>query len=93
MTNLRNSVIIHANIDSYKVYGNIIVGHVSSEGLAPDEAAYSIPGYFIVNVENDAIKDGLDKKTWVNLLRKHGITEELHLHKPSRFDEILGRND
>lgn len=78
-------VIIDANVDGYALMGKLIVGHVSLAEHAP-ERELSRPGYFIVDTSTDHVEQGLDKNSWLNVLRAAGITQEPKLAKPSRFD-------
>lgn len=86
------------NVDGYRVYSRIIAGHVSK---AKDRNAFGDKiltdaqrpiGYFVIDVRNDIIYDGLNKKEWLNKLRSFGIKREPRLYKPSVFDKFLGRN-
>ncbi len=85
MVDPHKHIIISPNIDGYEVYGKIITGHVSTDKLPPDEAANSIPGYFVVDTQKEIIQQGLSEQTWVDSLRQNGIMEKPKLHKPSRF--------
>lgn len=78
-------VVIDANIDGYKVLGDLVVGHVTVAEESP-EKEMSKPGYFIVNTKTHEVKQGLDKKAWLDALQAHGIGNEPNLGKPSRFD-------
>jgi hypothetical protein len=78
-------VVIDANIDGYKIVGDIVAGHVVIAERAPDNA-YSKPGYFLVNTKTHEVIQGMDKARWLASLRKMGVTEEPQLRKPSRFD-------
>lgn len=78
-------IAIDANVDGYKVYGKLVVGHVSTP-KPPPEYPDSIPGYFILNTETHEVNQGLEKQVWLNSLRILGITSEPSLSKPSRFD-------
>lgn len=80
---------VDANVDRYKVIGDYVIGHVSAADLPP-EKKHSKPGYFIVNTKLHSTRQGLDKKTWLDELRKLGIKEEPTLEKPSRFDRDYG---
>lgn len=79
-------IIVDANVDSYKVIGDYVVGHVSAADVPP-EKGYSKPGYFIVDTKEHRTRQGLDKATWLSELRRLGINEEPMLEKPSRFDK------
>jgi hypothetical protein len=78
-------IIIDANIDAYAVVGSRVVGHVTASKLAP-EKQFSKPGFFILNTAKGEALQGLDKQTWIRLLKDAGIDSEPSLHKPSRFD-------
>ena len=82
--------IISPNIDGYKVLQHVVVGHVSRDKLPPEEAAESKPGYFVVDVRNGIVHQGLDERSWIDSLRRYGITTKPTLHKPSRFDQKFG---
>jgi hypothetical protein len=79
-------VVINANIDSYKVLDELIVGHVTVAELPP-EKDYSKPGYFIINTKTHEVGEGLDRMAWLEALRKINIVTEPKLSKPSRFDK------
>lgn len=81
-----NGVVINANIDKYKVINETIVGHVTLAELTP-ERDYSKPGYFIINTKTHEVKEGLEKKNWLEALQKQGIINEPKLNKPSRLDK------
>jgi len=89
MADKNHSKIISPNIDGYKVFGHIVIGHVSSDNLPPEEAADSQPGYFILDIQSGTVLQGLDEQRWLDLLQKYGITKKPGLHKPSRFDQIF----
>lgn len=76
---------IEANIDGYKVLGDLIVGHVTAAELSP-EKEMSKPGYFILNSKTHEAKHALDKKAWLDALRALGVNSEPKLSKPSCFD-------
>lgn len=76
---------IEANIDGYKVLGDLVVGHVTAAEHSP-EKEMSKPGYFILNTKTHEAEQGLDKKAWLNALQVQGICGEPSLGKPSRFD-------
>lgn len=58
--------IISPNIDGYKVFENIIVGHVSrEEHINPEEAAFCKPGYFIVDISNGSVQQEFDLQNYV----------------------------
>ncbi|HQY56972.1 MAG: hypothetical protein WBB60_00095 [Nitrospira sp.] len=76
-------VAVDANVDGYKVYGTIVVGHVSAADLEP-EKSYSRPGYFTINTETRAIDAGLSKQAFLDSLHKLGIDTEPALLKPAR---------
>lgn len=79
-------IVVDANIDGYTVLGDhVVVGHVTAADLSP-EKEHSKPGYFLLNTRTHDVKQGLDKKTWLESLQKIGISNEPNLSKPSRFD-------
>jgi len=78
-------IVVDANIDGYKVLGDIVVGHVIMADRTPDNA-YSKPGYFFVITKTHEVKQGLGKKAWIESLQKLGISSEPNLSKPSPFD-------
>ena len=86
ISHAEKGVVIEANIDGYKVIGGLVVGHVIAAELPP-EKAFSKPGYFILNTQTHEIKQGLNKKDWLDSLQSLGIHGEPHLGKPSRFDK------
>jgi hypothetical protein len=78
-------IVVDADIDGYKVLGDIVVGRVIMAERAPDNA-YSKPGYFFLITKTHEVKQGLDKKAWLESLQKIGISDEPNLGKPSPFD-------
>jgi hypothetical protein len=78
-------IVVDANVDGYKVLGDHVVGHVTAADLSP-EKEHSKPGYFLLNTKTHEVKQGLDKKAWLESLQKIGINDEPNLSKPSRFD-------
>ena len=88
ITDSQHVVVVNANIDSYKVVDGLVVGHVTREDyFSKEEKEVCRPGHFIMNTKTGDIKQGLDKKTWLDLLRSLGINGEPNLSKPSRFDK------
>jgi len=89
---------IGPDVDGYRVYRRIIAGHVAKErdrnsyGDRIPTLGNSKPGYFMINLRNNSIYDGLSRQEWLNKLRGFGITSEPHLYRPSIYDELLGRN-
>jgi hypothetical protein len=84
--------VIGANIERYKVLGELVVGHVNMpEYLSPEEKEVSKPGYFILDTRTHEVKAGLDKKAWLDSLKVLGISSEPRLSKPSSWDRILNR--
>lgn len=49
---------IEANIDGYKVLGDLVVGHVTVAEHSP-EKEMSKPGYFILNTKTHEVRQGL----------------------------------
>ena len=85
------------NVDGYRVYDKVIVGYVVSvESRNPNyrhQASDSdTPGYFIIDVTMDRVYSGLNKREWLEELRKVGVRSEPRLFRPSIFDKLLGRN-
>jgi hypothetical protein len=88
-----SNIIVSQNVDYYLVYDCIIVGH-RSPMLVPgaDPGSSRNFGYFVVNIKNRHVSQGLTKRQWLNELRNYGVNCEPKLIKPSRFDAYLGRN-
>jgi hypothetical protein len=86
-----SDVLVMPNIDGYRVYPGMIVGHVSRD-KDEGEAGESIPGYFVVDLQTQAVHQGLSKKSWEIALAKRNVTGDVALHKPSRYDRYLGYN-
>lgn len=85
-----NVVVIDSNINSYKVLGHLVVGQVNSPGhFSPEEKAVSKPGYFILNTKTHEVRQGLDKKSWLDALQMLGVRNEPELGTPSRFDRLF----
>jgi len=85
------------NVDGYRVYDRAIVGHVECvEGHNPNykhrAGDSETPGYFIIDVTIDRVYNGLNKREWLEELRKFGVRSEPRLFRPSVFDKFLGRN-
>ena len=86
-------------MDGYRVYSKVIAGHVSG---AKARSAFGDPipspdiqrtGYFVIDVHNDIIYDGLNKRKWLSRLRSFGINRRPELYAPSVLcDRILRRN-
>lgn len=85
---LGNKCLVDANIDGYRVYENITIGHVSK---AP-EFYDSVPGYFIADLTNGKKQQGLSRQQWIKELRKHSIVHVPTLHRPTGLDELNGYN-
>lgn len=84
---LGGDVVVNASVDSYQVLDGLIVGHVSTlDYMSPEEKEVSKPGYFILNAKTHEVKEGLDKKAWLDALRALGVNNGPRLSKPSRFD-------
>jgi hypothetical protein len=79
-------IVVDANIDGYRVVGDQVVGHVTAADLPP-EKEHSKPGYFFLNTKTHEVRQGLDKKAWLESLESKGIRDEPTLSKPSRFDK------
>jgi hypothetical protein len=87
-----HEVVVDANVESYKVLGELVVGHVNTpEKLSSEEKETSKPGYFILNTKTHEIKVGLDKQTWLDSLQTQGVSSEPRLRKPSSWDRILNK--
>lgn len=78
-------VVVDANVDAYKVLNGLVIGHVTVAQESP-EKEMSKPGYFIVNTKTHEVKEGLEKKAWLDALQAQGVSSEPSLGKPSRFD-------
>lgn len=84
---LWGDVVVNATVDSYKVLNELVVGHVSVlDYMSPEEKEVSKPGYFILNTKTREVRQGLDKKAWLDSLKAQGVSSEPRLGKPSRFD-------
>ncbi len=84
---LYGDVVVNATVDSYQVLDNLVIGHVSIlDYMSPEEKEVSKPGYFILNTKTHDVKQGLDKKAWLDSLQAQGVSSEPSLGKPSRFD-------
>lgn len=82
-----DEVVVNATVDSYQVLDGLIVGHVSTlDYMSPEEKEVSKPGYFILNTKTHEVKQGLDKKAWLDSLNALGVSSVPRLDKPSRFD-------
>ena len=83
------------DVDGYRVYDRIIVGHVSLchevDGNIPERITKN-PGYFIIDLKTNRIYRGLSKQAWRECLRKYGVTNIPNLYKPSAIDKYLGHN-
>ena len=77
-------IAVEANIDSYQVIGDLVVGHSTSAELLP-EKGFSKPGYFILDTRTRKVLQALDRTTWLSNLAKLGVSEVPVLNKPSRF--------
>lgn len=86
----KDEVVIMPNIDGYRVFDKVIAGHVSATGLPLDDAIYSKPGYFIVDMRNRKVRQSLSKSEWLIALEHMNIKGEPRLHKPTRLDRLLG---
>ena len=85
ISDLQHLIVIHPNVENYKVLDGVVVGHVNTpDGLVPEDKELSKPGYFILNTKTHEAKQGLDKKVWLESLQALGITNEPSLSKPSR---------
>lgn len=75
--------VVPPKIVGLNVHGDIIFGKVES---SPDADLPSVPGFFVLNTKkSQSVRIGLDKHTWLSLLKGYGISEEPALKKPSRF--------
>ena len=78
--------VVSANIDECAVAGDLIVGHVTKDGLSAAVAAVAKPGYFIVDTrDRNRIKVGLAREEWAQEIRSLGLTTEPVLDK-ARID-------
>ena len=85
----RNGFTIGPNVDGYLIFDEYIVGHVSHERLPEVDKEYSTPGYFIVNLTDNSVLQGLDETQYTAELIKRKIQTNKKLHKPSRLDEYF----
>jgi hypothetical protein len=91
----RHVVVIMPTVDLYNVQGHLVVGHVSVPNLPPDpdpprgEKAKTRPGYFVINTQTREVKDGLEKRMWLELLQTLGVKAQPDLKRPSRFDRYF----
>jgi len=85
----RNDRTIGPNVDGYLIFDEYIIGHVSHEQLPKEDKEYSTPGYFIVNLADNSVLQGLDETEYTAELIKRKIQTDKKLHKPSRFDEYF----
>lgn len=90
---------IGPRVDGYRVFPDIVAGHVSAPkrseadyGYQPISSEHEIAGYFILNTEMHVTYLGLSRHDWLEKLREFQITEEPRLFRPSVFDKWLGRN-
>lgn len=74
-------IIIYSNVDKYAVLNNIIVGHVSLADNEPKKE-YCKPGYFIVEMKNNIILQGMTKQDWLDSLRVKNVNEEPIMKSP-----------
>jgi len=90
-----HAVVIMPTVDGYAIQGQLVVGHVSAPNLPPDpdpprgNMLKSRPGYFVVNTQTREIKDGLDKKAWLEHLQTLRVKAEPNLKRPSRLDRYF----
>jgi hypothetical protein len=87
-----SSVSVHTeNITGINVKGDFIFGRI--DPLKPELQRLVInkrnPGYFIVNTKTHSYQLGLEKKEWLDELKKVGIDREPVLRRPSSFREEL----
>lgn len=86
---------IGPDVDGYRVYKHIIVGHVAhnpeiqNNMYRPREGEHA--GYFIIDLETNKISSGLNNPDWRHGLQKYHVDHEPELFKPSRRDARLGR--
>ncbi len=85
----RNGRTIGPNVDGYLIFDEYIFGHVSHERLPKEDKEYSTPGYFIVNLTDNSVLQGLDETQYTAELIKRKIQTNKKLHKPSRLDEYF----
>lgn len=69
--------IVELNCSSSLIYGR------AEKSQSPDIP--SCPGFFILDIESDFRKVGLDKDSWLGYLRKFGIKREPSLRPPNRY--------
>jgi hypothetical protein len=77
------------NVDGYRVYRNIITGHVSKPKREDSEESGSVSekcgrtGYFIIDTQANRIQRGLSRNEWRRQLRKYGLHSEPRLLRPT----------
>ena len=76
------------DVDGFRVYGNVIVGHVRDRS-SENSSAF---GYFVIDVKHDRMYKDMDKQRWISVLHRFGLNSEPRLFKPGILDEVLGRN-
>lgn len=89
VANPESVVIVEANVDGYRVYNDVVAGHVSK---CKEPWIQSEPGYFIVEFKSGKVYKKLSKKQWLAKLRLYGIHHAPVLHYPSGSDEANGFN-
>ena len=86
------------DVDGYRVYRRVIVGHVARTWEGEKRPAWlrqddvRMPGYFIIDLRRDTLRKGLSKQEWLEKLRNYGVKREPEFFKPSWYDEVLRRN-
>jgi hypothetical protein len=87
---------VGADVDGYRVYSHVIIGHVSSPRRASeiqsDSDVAGKPGYFLIDLRTDVVHTGLNRESWRRYLRRYSISEDPELFRPCRLDSYLGRN-
>ena len=78
-------IAVFANVDSYAVLGDYVVGHVKLPKHDP-ERSLSKPGYFVLNTSTGESRDGMGVDVWREELRRASLATDPLLEEPSRFD-------
>jgi len=74
--------VVPPKVVGLNVRGDIVFGKVEDSPCADFS---SVPGFFVLNTKSGVVRTGLDKRSWLSVLKGHGITKEPPLREPSRF--------
>ncbi|MHB1001718.1 MAG: hypothetical protein ACYC27_20965 [Armatimonadota bacterium] len=75
---LDSPVFIGPGVDGYQVISDLVVGHVSCSIYG----GRCEPGYFVLNMRTDKVRQGLSRVEWLKALKDNGITDEPKLSRP-----------